>query len=158
MNQRVPSGTSESVHPLTPPSFFFLLGTHSITQFLTSNMICIVVTGQTHGQTHRQTHRQTDGQWEGQTEGGKDRQTYINTYIHSLYFLFNHRVSIKNELISLRNKNINNNKKFPKMYLFTRSLTMNQQVCFTGKRYPGFVRVSFNQRGMGSNSVKPEFF
>ena len=77
MNQRVPSGTSESVHPLTPPSFFFLFGTHSITQFLTSNMICIVVTGQT--------HRQTDGQWEGQTEGGKDRQTYINTYIHSLY-------------------------------------------------------------------------
>ena len=106
MNQRVPSGTSESVHPLTPPSFFFLFGTYSITQFLTSNMICIVVTGQ----THRQTHRQTDGQWEGQTEGGKDRQTYINIYIHSLYFLFNHRVSIKNELISLRNKTLTTTK------------------------------------------------
>ena len=152
MNQRVPSGTSESVHPLTPPSFFFLLGTHSITIFnLQYDLHCC-------DRTDTQTGTQTDRWTVGGTDRGREGQTDIHKYIHSLYFLFNHRVSIKNELISLRNKNIYNNKKFPKMYLFTRSLTMNQQVCFTGKRYLGFVRVSFNQRGMGSNSVKPEFF
>lgn len=69
----------------------------------------------------RQTGRQTV---EGQTEGGirtdrqadrwADRQTDINTYMYSLYFLFNYRLSIKNEPISLRNKNINKNKKSQK--------------------------------------------
>ena len=76
MNQGVPSGTSESVHPLTPPSFHPFYNTIFNLQY---DLHCCdrmdIWTDKQADRQWRDRQREGLGQTDRQTDGQTDRQT-----------------------------------------------------------------------------------